>query len=107
MYYFFAEKFRVWTKDLKKAEKESRPPVHICLLLPTAGGVLLVGDAAAHVGVLRESIIYEDRSQGVRSLAKLATHEFEVACFAHGRPVRRAASARFRARWGDTARFAP
>lgn len=80
---------------------------HICLLLPTAGGVLLVGDAAAHVGVLRESIIYEDRSQGVRSLAKLATHEFEVACFAHGWPVRRAASARFRARWGDTARFAP
>ncbi len=49
---------------------------------------------------LGPSILYEDEERGRKSLAKLAQLDFEVACFAHGRPIVGGASARFRARWG-------
>lgn len=72
---------------------------HLALLLPRAGGVLFVGDAATDFGRLSWGPIYEDVAEGERSLRRLAALEFEVAAFAHGRTIRSGASARFRKRW--------
>lgn len=69
---------------------------HLALLLPRAGGVLFVGDAAAralHVGL---SPLNEDMVASGASLAKLARLDFDTALFAHGRPLRGGASAAFR-----------
>jgi glyoxylase-like metal-dependent hydrolase (beta-lactamase superfamily II) len=73
---------------------------HVAFLADVGGGVLFVGDAAAHMTRLGLSMLYEDEQRGVQSLAKLARLDFEVACFAHGRPIVGGASERFRARWG-------
>jgi glyoxylase-like metal-dependent hydrolase (beta-lactamase superfamily II) len=73
---------------------------HVAFLADVGGGVLFVGDAAAHMTRLGPSMLYEDEERGRQSLAKLARLDFEVACFAHGRPIVGGASARFRARWG-------
>lgn len=73
---------------------------HISLLLPRAGGVLFVGDAAANRRQLRMGPIFESFEEGRRSLAKLAALDFEIACFAHGQPIREHAATEFRARWG-------
>jgi glyoxylase-like metal-dependent hydrolase (beta-lactamase superfamily II) len=69
---------------------------HLALLLPRDGGVLFVGDALSNTLRTGLSPLNEDASGSRRSLARLATLEFEVACFAHGRPLRHAASAAFR-----------
>ena len=74
---------------------------HLSLLLPRAGGVLFVGDAATNVGRLAAAPIYEDVAEGRRSLNKLAALDFEVACFAHGRTIGEGAAERFNARFGD------
>jgi glyoxylase-like metal-dependent hydrolase (beta-lactamase superfamily II) len=72
---------------------------HVAFLADVSGGVLFVGDAAAHMTRLGPSMLYEDEERGRQSLAKLARLDFEVACFAHGRPIVGDAAARFRARW--------
>jgi glyoxylase-like metal-dependent hydrolase (beta-lactamase superfamily II) len=69
---------------------------HLALLLPRDGGVLFVGDAASnrvHTGV---SPANEDLQGSRRSLERLATLDFEIACFSHGRPLRHGASQAFR-----------
>ena len=73
---------------------------HVAFLADVGGGVLFVGDAAAHMTRLGLSMLYEDEELGRQSLAKLARLDFEVACFAHGRPIVGGASGRFCARWG-------
>ena len=65
---------------------------HLALLLPRAGGVLFVGDAASNMLRTALSPLNEDAAESRRSLEKLAALEFEVACFAHGRPIRKKAS---------------
>ena len=75
---------------------------HVAFLADVGGGVLFVGDAAAHMTRLGLSMLYEDEQRARQSLAKLARLDFEVACFAHGRPIVGGASGRFRARWGAT-----
>ena len=72
----------------------------VAWLLPRRG-VLFVADAAAHIGPLALSPNYEDLELGRASLRKLAALDFETACFAHGRPIVSAASARFRRKWGS------
>jgi glyoxylase-like metal-dependent hydrolase (beta-lactamase superfamily II) len=69
---------------------------HLTLLLPREGGVLFVGDAAANLRRPGLSFVNEDVTEGRRSVEKLATLEFETACFAHGRTIRRGASSAFR-----------
>jgi len=69
---------------------------HLALLLPRGGGLLFVGDAASNMVHTGLSFVYEDLDEGRRSLEKLAALEFEAACFAHGRPIRKQASRRFR-----------
>ena len=72
---------------------------HLTLLLPRDGGVLFVGDAATNYLRLGYAPIFEDVAEGERSLRKLAALDFEVAAFAHGRPILAGAGERFRARW--------
>ena len=69
---------------------------HLALLLPREGGVLFLGDAASNW--LRPGLgaLHEDAAESLRSLEKLASLEFKVACFAHGRPIRKKASATLR-----------
>jgi len=69
---------------------------HLSLLLPRAGGVLFVGDAASNMVHTGLSFVHEDVPEARRSLQKLAALEFEVACFAHGRTIRTKASRSFR-----------
>jgi glyoxylase-like metal-dependent hydrolase (beta-lactamase superfamily II) len=71
----------------------------LVFLWPQHGGVLIAADAAANVFGLALSPVYEDLAEGERSLARLASLEFEVACFGHGRPIRGGASERFRQKW--------
>lgn len=68
-------------------------------LWPHHDGVLFAGDVAAHVAMLGWSVAYEDLEVGRRSLQRLGRMEFEVACFGHGRPIKRGAAAAFRRRW--------
>jgi glyoxylase-like metal-dependent hydrolase (beta-lactamase superfamily II) len=72
---------------------------HLALLLPRDGGVLFAGDAATNLLRLGAGPIYEDVGEGMRSLEKLATLEFETALFSHGRPLAPRAAERFRARF--------
>ena len=71
---------------------------HLALLLPRDGGVLFVGDAVSNTFRTGLSPLNEDLEGSRRSLARLATLEFEVACFAHGRALRHGASVAFRKR---------
>jgi glyoxylase-like metal-dependent hydrolase (beta-lactamase superfamily II) len=73
---------------------------HLSFLWP-GPGVLVVGDAASHLGWLRPMPIYEDYEQGLASLRKLGDLKFEVALFGHGTPIRNEAAARFRTRFGS------
>lgn len=72
----------------------------LAFLWPRHGGVLLAADAASNIMGLGLSLGYEDLALGKRSLAKLSTFTFEIACFGHGRPILRGASHRFRQKWG-------
>ena len=72
---------------------------HVVYLWPGDGGVLFVGDAATRMLRLRPAPIYEDYEQGLESLRSVAGLDFEVACFSHGRPIKRGASEVFREMW--------
>lgn len=75
---------------------------HMGLFWPHDGGVMFVGDAASNVFGLGLSLGYEDLKEGQESLQRLASLEFDVAYFGHGRPIVGGASERFRERWGGT-----
>jgi glyoxylase-like metal-dependent hydrolase (beta-lactamase superfamily II) len=75
---------------------------HIALLAEKHG-VLFAGDACASMFGLGPSIMYEDAAAGLRSLARLATLDFQAVCFGHGRAITRDAAGRFRGRWTDGA----
>ncbi|WP_307872870.1 MBL fold metallo-hydrolase [Paractinoplanes ovalisporus] len=73
---------------------------HVSFLLDRAGGILFAGDTASGTrdgkvtsGPTQVSI---DAAEQGRSLAKLATYEFEHAVFGHGRAVSGHAVERFR-----------
>lgn len=83
---------------LRAIHTPGHTPGSVALLWPEHGGVLLGGDAAASLGGrIRLPIAAEDLAQVKRSLRALAQLDFEVACFGHGAPVRRGASASMRA----------
>jgi glyoxylase-like metal-dependent hydrolase (beta-lactamase superfamily II) len=72
---------------------------HVSFLLDRAGGLLFAGDAARSSRArLRHSprLVSEDRAEAERSVAKLATLDFDVAVFGHGAPVKGGAVERFR-----------
>jgi glyoxylase-like metal-dependent hydrolase (beta-lactamase superfamily II) len=72
---------------------------HISLLWDRAGGVLVVGDAAANQGALTAAPVAEDHELGEASLRRLAELDFEVAVFGHGPPITENAGAAFAAVW--------
>jgi glyoxylase-like metal-dependent hydrolase (beta-lactamase superfamily II) len=70
---------------------------HVSYLWPEHGGVLFVGDAAAHDRVgLDFGYSCEDMEAAKSSLQKLAKLDFEVALFGHGRTIKANAAAAFR-----------
>jgi len=72
---------------------------HVSYLLDRVGGFLFVGDAAGSArGKVRSSprMVADDQDAARRSVAKLATLEFDVAVFGHGPPVTGGAVERFR-----------
>ncbi|WP_018620827.1 MBL fold metallo-hydrolase [Spirosoma luteum] len=71
---------------------------HIALWLKQEG-VLIAGDACAHLVGLDLSTVYEDRALGWQSLLILAGLDFEKAVFGHGRPIQKRASYQFKARF--------
>ncbi len=74
----------------------------LAFLWPEQGGVLFAADAAGHMmGNLGWSIGYEDLAEGKRSLAKLASLDFQVACFGHGTPILHNAAQEFHKKWGQ------
>ncbi len=72
---------------------------HLAFLWPRHGGVLLAGDACGNMFGLDWSVGYEDMAEGERSLRKLATHSFQIACFGHGKPLTKGADKLWRERW--------
>jgi glyoxylase-like metal-dependent hydrolase (beta-lactamase superfamily II) len=61
--------------------------------------VLFVADAASNMLSLGLSIAYENLPEGLRSLAKIAALDFDIACFGHGKVITRQASLKFRHKW--------
>lgn len=72
---------------------------HIALWLVNEG-VLIAGDACAHILGLDLSIVYEDRALALRSLHSLSQLNFDKAVFGHGSPLKRQASRQFSAKFG-------
>ena len=62
--------------------------------------VLFVADAASNLPTFGLSLGYENLTEGLRSLAKIAALDFDVACFGHGGAIATQASAKFRQKWG-------
>jgi glyoxylase-like metal-dependent hydrolase (beta-lactamase superfamily II) len=70
---------------------------HTSFLWKRHGGVMLVGDAAGHLGRLGPPLaaFTEDDAAMRKSVAKLASFTFETAVFGHGTPVKAGASQKF------------
>lgn len=65
------------------------------------GGVLFAADSASNTMDLNYHLGYKDFEEGKRTLSKLATLDFNVACFGHGEPIPQGASELFRQKWGE------
>jgi glyoxylase-like metal-dependent hydrolase (beta-lactamase superfamily II) len=85
--------------DLTVVHTPGHSAGHISLLWDRAGGVLVVGDAAANVVQLMPAPVAEDHELGEASLRRLAGLDFEVAVFGHGPPITEGADAAFAAVW--------
>lgn len=86
-------------EDVKVVNTPGHTPGHVSFLLDRAGGVLFVGDAAVATrrGEIKRGLFNAPTPSVDASLQHLAELEFEVALFAHSRPVAAAASGAFRA----------
>jgi len=62
--------------------------------------VLFVADAASNLPTFGLSLGYENLMEGLRSLAKIAALDFDIACFGHGSAITTQASAKFKKKWG-------
>jgi len=84
--------------QLKVVHTPGHTPGHICLLWEQHGGVLFVGDAAVNVLGLRPPfpMFTVDMAQAKESLRRIASLEFQMACFGHGGILKGQAHAAFR-----------
>ena len=73
-------------------------PGHVSYLLDRAGGILFVGDAAAGGRKVRPTprMFNEDSPRAASSLTRLATLDFDVAVFGHGKAITGRAVDQFR-----------
>lgn len=70
----------------------------LALLWPSRG-VLFAADACSNLPTLGLSLGYVDLPTGLRSLAKLAALDFEIAVFGHGGALTKNAAQKFRQKW--------
>jgi len=94
--------------DLRVIHTPGHTQGHAAFLWPHEGGVLFAGDMASNMGRLGPSILYEDYATALRSLARVSSLNFKVACFSHGPAITGNARERFRQMWGqpsDPARY--
>lgn len=66
--------------------------------------VLFAADCAMHITWLAPSLVYEDHEISRKTLQRIAERDFEIACFGHGRPIKRRAAKAFRNRFGGSRR---
>jgi len=71
----------------------------LAFLWPQHGGVLFAADTCSNMMGLGWSLGYEDFEQGKRSLSKLMTFDFQVACFGHGKAIIHDAVGKFKQKW--------
>jgi glyoxylase-like metal-dependent hydrolase (beta-lactamase superfamily II) len=62
--------------------------------------VLFVADAASNMLNFGLSLGYENLEEGLRSLARIAALDFDIACFGHGSAITAQAAAKFKQKWG-------
>lgn len=67
----------------------------LAYFFPGAKNVLFAADTCDNLFGLGYSTFYEDHEAGMHSLEKLATFDFDVACFGHGKSILRGAGAKF------------
>lgn len=72
---------------------------HLAFLWP-ARRVLFTADAASTVPNFGLSLCYENLPEGLRSLARIAALDFDIACFGHGSAITTQASTKFKLKWG-------
>lgn len=85
-------------EDLRVVDTPGHTPGHVSYLLDRAGGVLFVGDAAVanRNGDVRRGLMNASTPEFDASLRHLAEFDFEVALFAHSRPIIGGAAGAFR-----------
>ena len=71
----------------------------IALLWP-GKSVLFAADACMNLLGLGDPVGFEDIALGRASQRKLASLDFSIACFGHGKPIKSGAANRFRRKWG-------
>ena len=64
------------------------------------GGVLFAAEAAFNTFGIVPSNMGEDFEEAIRSLEKIATLDFDTACFCHGKAIIHGASSRFKQKYG-------
>jgi glyoxylase-like metal-dependent hydrolase (beta-lactamase superfamily II) len=74
-------------------------PGQLAIFMPGQKNVLFAADAADNMFGLSYSCFYENMADARHSLERLATFDFDVACFGHGRSILKDAAARFRKRF--------
>ena len=84
--------------DMQVIATPGHTPGHISFLLDRDGGILLVGDAAVATkkGRARRGWMNRSTSTFDASICHIAEYDFELAYFAHSRPLRGGASQAFR-----------
>lgn len=84
--------------DLTVIDTPGHTPGHVSYLLDRGGGVLFVGDAAvaSRRGEVRRGWMNASTPTFDASLRHLAEYDFDVALFAHSRPIIGGAAAAFR-----------
>ncbi len=81
--------------SLKVVHTPGHSAGQVSLLWDHAGGVLIVGDAAANFGQVVPPPVAEDFDVVFASLGKLAALDFEAAAFGHGPVIASGASGAF------------
>ena len=88
-------------KDLVAIHIPGHSAGQVAFLWKKNGGVLFTADACINRGGMKLTAAIEDIDETHRSLAKLASHTFQAACFGHGAPIMTGADASFRKTWLD------
>ena len=85
-------------EDLKAVATPGHTPGHTSYLLNRAGGILFIGDAAAHKrGVPKRGFFNRPTPEIDGSIRELGKLEFDIACFGHSDPIVGNASNAFKA----------